>query len=129
MREPRWYLDLGISTLELQPRLNFLTKSTEKRKEERNMIEGLLVVVVASVLVTEVVDVIKPLLPDHEKASLLASVVLGILTAFTLSVDIFSLLGFTASLPYVGLIFTGLIISRGAGAVYDLLKKLTDKGE
>lgn len=93
------------------------------------MIEGLLVVVVASVLVTEVVDVIKPLLPAHEKASLLASVVLGILTAFTLSVDIFSLLGFTASLPYVGLIFTGLIISRGAGAVYDLLKKLTDKGE
>lgn len=93
------------------------------------MIEGLLVLVVASILVTAVVNVLKPILPNAEKTSFYASILIGVLFAFTLGLDVFLLLGFTASIPFVGIVATGLIISTGAGGVYDLIKLIQNAGK
>ncbi len=39
--------------------------------------------------------------------------------------DIFSLVGYTFQLPFIGEILTGIIISRGSNAFHEIIKKIT----
>lgn len=53
------------------------------------------------------------------------SVVVGLVVAFLTNADIIQLLGFEETIPYVGIVLTGLLISNGAGYMHDLFKKAT----
>lgn len=88
------------------------------------MIQGLLVLVLGAVVTTQVVDVFKPVLPEVNKISFYLSVVIGIVVAFSLNVDIFVTLGFAPAVPFIGVIFAGLIMSQGANLVHDFVKKI-----
>jgi hypothetical protein len=52
------------------------------------------------------------------------SLVLGLLVAYTYDIDLFKLVGLEARLPLVGGILTGLIMSRGANIVSDIVGRL-----
>ena len=52
----------------------------------------------------------------------IGSLAVGIAIAFTWPVDLFSVVGYSFAYPVVGLILTGIIISRGANFVHDILK-------
>ena len=52
------------------------------------------------------------------------SLVLGVLVAYTYDIDLFKLVGLEARLPLVGGILTGLIMSRGANIVSDIVGRL-----
>ena len=49
---------------------------------------------------------------------------IGILISFGANLDLFAAVGIPLSIPYVGVILTGVLISRGAGFVHDLFTYL-----
>ena len=59
--------------------------------------------------------------------SMIGSLILGIIICVVFRIDIFPIVGLNAAIPFIGSIFTGIIVSRGANFVNDLFKKL--KGE
>lgn len=65
---------------------------------------------------------------DGEKvdANRIGSAVLGILLCILANVDFFVLVGVELSIPIVGVILSGLLVSRGANFVHDLLKIVYD---
>lgn len=54
-----------------------------------------------------------------------ASAVLGILCAVAFNVDLFKIGGITSSIPYFGIVLTGILLSRGSNYLYDIIKKIT----
>lgn len=52
----------------------------------------------------------------------LGTLVTGIVLAVGTGIDFFSMVGLPLIIPYLGSIFTGVIASRGANFVHDLLK-------
>ena len=61
---------------------------------------------------------------DGEKVDLnrIGSAILGILLCILANVDFFALVGVELSIPIVGVVLSGLLVSRGANFVHDLLK-------
>lgn len=84
--------------------------------------------IVVAILVEAIWENIK-MIYDKQKfnISMIGSLVLGIIICVVFRIDIFPIVGLNAAIPFIGSIFTGIIVSRGANFVNDLLKKL--KGE
>ena len=83
------------------------------------------------IVVTFVVETLTNLVKvvyDPEKrtvnADVVAAGVIGILVALAFDFDIFALVGTPTVLPYLGHVLTGLLFTRGATALHDLLKVL-----
>ena len=53
------------------------------------------------------------------------SLVLGIIVAVAYKFDLPKYLNMESNVPYIGCILTGILISRGANYIYDLLTKIT----
>lgn len=49
---------------------------------------------------------------------------IGILVSIFYRLDLFALLGVTASYPFVGYVITGLVIGRGSNYLNDLISKI-----
>lgn len=56
---------------------------------------------------------------------MLSSIMLGVFVAVAYGVDMLAMLGMNTSIPYIGSILTGILISRGSNYVCDLVKALT----
>lgn len=84
--------------------------------------------IVVAILVEAIWENIK-MIYDKQKfnISMIGSLILGIIICVVFRIDIFPIVGLNAAIPFIGSIFTGIIVSRGANFVNDLLKKL--KGE
>jgi len=54
----------------------------------------------------------------------IGALAVAILIAFGAKMDLFPLVGVPLSIPYLGYVLTGVLISRGAGFVHDLLTNL-----
>lgn len=53
-----------------------------------------------------------------------ASLIIGELMAFGYAADLLALFGLDAKIPYLGIVMSGIVISRGSNYVFDLIKKL-----
>ena len=60
----------------------------------------------------------------HFSWEMLASIVLGILVAVAYKLDLPEYFNLKSSLPYVGNILTGILLSRGSNYIFDLIDKL-----
>ena len=90
----------------------------------------LLILITMGILVEAVVEVIKSIYENGKiNKTVILSIFVGLLFAFTLGVDLFSLLGIDTHIAYVGTVATGLIVSRGANFVHDLIDKLQTIGK
>lgn len=61
----------------------------------------------------------------------IGALVVSIIVSLSTQLDIFSILNFGISVTFVGSFLTGILISRGANVIHDLLNKieeLTKKG-
>lgn len=61
----------------------------------------------------------------------IGALVVSIIVSLSTQLDIFSILNFGITIPFVGSFLTGILISRGANVIHDLLNKieeLTQKG-
>ena len=54
----------------------------------------------------------------------IGALVLGLLIAVAGQLDMFALVGIKLVVPYLGMILTGILFSRGANFVHDLLNKI-----
>lgn len=59
----------------------------------------------------------------------LGALILSIIIAVGTRTDLFELLNLNIFVPVLGSIFTGILISRGANVVHDLLKKIQSLSE
>lgn len=50
----------------------------------------------------------------------------GVLVSVTYAIDLFELVGMTSHIPFVGMVLTGILISRGSNYMFDLIGKLTN---
>lgn len=57
------------------------------------------------------------------------ALVVGLVIAFTMNVDLFIAIGLSPVLNYVGVISTGILISRGGNYIHDLMQLLGKQGE
>lgn len=84
--------------------------------------------IVVAILVEAIWENIKMIYDKNKfNISMIGSLILGIIVCVVFKIDIFPIVGLSATIPFVGSIFTGIIVSRGANFVNDLLKRL--KGE
>lgn len=84
--------------------------------------------VVVAILIEAIWENIKMIYDKNKfNISMLGSLILGIVVCVIFGIDIFPIVGLNAIVPFIGSIFTGIIVSRGANFVNDLLKRL--KGE
>ena len=56
----------------------------------------------------------------------IGAIAIGELLAIGAGMDILAMVGIPLSIPYLGMILTGLLISRGANFVHDLLKSINN---
>ncbi|MCL2320804.1 MAG: hypothetical protein FWC47_01710 [Oscillospiraceae bacterium] len=85
-------------------------------------------IIILAVLGEAIVENLKVVYEDgkFKKDRIFALFICCMVTTFA-RCDIFEIVGISFLLPVVGQLFTGILISRGAGAVHDLLKLLEKK--
>lgn len=86
--------------------------------------ENLLLILVVAVLVEAIWENLKMVWQSGKlNVNMIGSLVVSILISILTKIDIFGALGITINI-YVGSALTGIIISRGANFVHDLLTKV-----
>lgn len=56
----------------------------------------------------------------------IGALVVGLIVACATNVDILELVGVPVVVPYIGVILTGILISRGSNFVHDLYEKMSN---
>lgn len=51
-------------------------------------------------------------------------IVLGVVVAIGYNADLFALFGLTSTIPLLGCVLTGVLLSRGSNYIFDLVKQL-----
>lgn len=82
-------------------------------------------IVIAALLCESVLETMKTIWSNGKlDLTRLLAIILGMVICFAFNVDIFYLFGLVSPVPFIGSLFTGIIISRGANFVHDLYKAL-----
>lgn len=58
----------------------------------------------------------------------IGALAVGIAVSILAKIDIFAMQGISLSIPLIGWILTGILLSRGANFIHDLFNKIGDKG-
>jgi hypothetical protein len=77
---------------------------------------------VAGVFVESLVKIVNMAKEKYKDWRYWASLIVGILVAVAFGVDAFEAAGLETTIPYIGAVLTGVIISRGANVVHDIIK-------
>ncbi|MEG0297863.1 MAG: hypothetical protein RR620_14170 [Clostridium sp.] len=90
-----------------------------------------LLILVVIALVTEAVWETLKMTWQNGKFSIdrIGALVVGLIVACATNVDILELVGVPVVFPYVGVILTGILISRGSNFVHDLYEKISNPKE
>lgn len=87
-------------------------------------------IIVIAIVIETIAELLKqwfPALTRHEWAIRLSTIALGVLVALTYNADLFAALGMTASIPFVGIILTGVLTAGGSNIVFDIIKRIKGK--
>ena len=57
-------------------------------------------------------------------ATQLAAILLSVFICFTAGVDLYTLVGVSFTLPWLGMLLTGIVVSRGSNYTSDFIKRL-----
>lgn len=52
------------------------------------------------------------------------AIILGVIVAIAYQLDLFSLFDMTSNIPYLGMILTGVLMSRGSNYIFDFIKQI-----
>lgn len=55
----------------------------------------------------------------------IGAMAISILISFGTGIDLFEIVGIPLMIPYIGIVFTGLLASRGANFIHDLYNKIS----
>lgn len=87
---------------------------------------ALLQLLLSAILVESVITGLKPLWDNdmNWEWNRLVPLPIAILVSVSGNIDLFGIVGIEMTVPYVGEVLTGIIISRGSNAVFDLIQVL-----
>lgn len=86
-------------------------------------------VIVLAVLVEAVWETLKPIWQEGKfNVDVIGTLVLGVLIALVVRIDIFKVIDISTSQSVVGVILTGILISRGGNFIHDLFNRLEGRG-
>lgn len=81
-------------------------------------------ILLMAVVVEGLITYLQHLIQNHHLCWQMAlSIGIGVFCAVVYRIDLFEMLGLEASLPYVGSVLTGVLISRGSNYLFDLIKQ------
>lgn len=87
--------------------------------------EGILILVVAALIGEAVWETLKMTWQSGKFSwDRLGALIIGMLIAVSGGLDLPKLVGIALQVPYLGMILTGVLISRGANFIHDLLGKI-----
>lgn len=87
--------------------------------------EQLLQIITVAILVEAITKIIKDgFIKNQGKLGYFLSIAIGQLLAITTRFDVLLILGLPTFLPYVGIVLTGLLVSRGANFVNDIFEQI-----
>ena len=85
-------------------------------------------VLIMAVIVEAVIDYVKGWVVQKKiQWQHIAGELFGVAVSFAYSLDIPALVGIESGIKYVGIVLTGVLISRGSNSVHDLYKTLISK--
>lgn len=91
------------------------------------MNDNIIKIMSLSVIVESVITYFKEFFVyGYFSISMVFSIILGISIAIIYKLDLPECLNLKSTVPYIGNILTGLLISRGSNYIYDVLKIVTD---
>ena len=90
--------------------------------------EKLIMLVVVAIIAESVWETLKITWQDGKvKVDRVGALVVSMLIVFGTRLDMLSLLGIETVIPFLGIILTGILISRGSNFIHDLLVRLSNK--
>ena len=90
--------------------------------------EKLIMLVVVAIIAESVWETLKMTWQDGKvKVDRVGALVVSMLIVFGTRLDMLSLLGIETVIPFLGIILTGILISRGSNFMHDLLVRLSNK--
>ena len=90
--------------------------------------EKLIMLVVVAIIAESVWETLKMTWQDGKvKVDRVGALVVSMLIVFGTRLDILALLEIETVIPFLGIILTGILISRGSNFIHDLLVRLNNK--
>ncbi len=92
--------------------------------------EGIILLLVMAIVVEALIEYAKTIGKAFTNGGMktavtqLAAIALGVLLCFMTGGDLFTVVGISFVWPWLGIVLTGIIISRGANYVSDFIKRL-----
>lgn len=81
--------------------------------------------VLMAIVIEGVITYIKEIFVDKNVMwQQVLGIVLGIVVAIGYNADLFALFGLTSTIPLLGCVLTGVLLSRGSNYIFDLVKQL-----
>ena len=82
-------------------------------------------IICAAIVVEGIIAYVKTFFVDGKiQWQMITSLVLGIVVALAYSLDLLALCGLESNIPFIGQVLTGILLSRGANYIADLIKLL-----
>ncbi|MBU5456019.1 hypothetical protein [Caproiciproducens sp. MSJ-32] len=89
--------------------------------------QNLFIVIVISILAESIWETLKMVWQDGKLCvDKIGALVISILITISTGLDIFKLLKINNKIPYLGIILTGILVSRGSNFIHDLIVKVTN---
>lgn len=90
---------------------------------------SIVTIITIALLVEAIWETLKMVWKDGKaNVNTIGALVVGIGVSILAKIDIFAMQGISLSVPLIGWILTGILMSRGANFIHDLFKKIGDKG-
>lgn len=92
--------------------------------------ENLLIIVMVALIAESVWETLK-MTWQEGKVSIdrIGALVVALILCIGVKLDILALLGINVTIPFLGIILTGVLISRGSNFIHDLLAKIGQVGK
>nr|DAP62621.1 MAG TPA: holin [Caudoviricetes sp.] len=82
-------------------------------------------IILMAIVIEGIISYIRQLFVDrHFQWQIFVAVVIGITIAILYGLDLFALFDMVPSVPYVGMVLTGILMSRGSNYIFDLIKQI-----
>lgn len=83
-------------------------------------------IICAAIVIEGIITYVKTFFKDgHFQWQMLVAIGLGVVVAVAYKLDIFALLGMVSTVPMIGCILTGVLLSRGSNYLFDLVNLLS----
>lgn len=90
---------------------------------------SIVTIITIALLVEAIWETLKMVWQDGKaNVNTIGALVVGVVVSILAKIDIFAIQGISLSVPVIGYVLTGILLSRGANFIHDLFNKLGDKG-